>query len=81
VFTVSNNMIDAKKSRVRLYRQIPSNKEIVISKYHLPTKFSRKRDSIREPNPLNHFITKMHVLQELGRTGKVSQEIQNIILF
>ena len=40
MFTVSNNMIDVKKSRVRPYRQIPSNKEIGFVKYSLTFKFS-----------------------------------------
>ena len=41
MFTVSNNMIDVKKSKGRLHFQSPSNKEIGFSKYHLPTKFSK----------------------------------------
>ncbi len=40
MFTVSNNMIYAKNSRVRQDKLIPSNKEIGFSKYHLPSKFS-----------------------------------------
>ena len=40
MFTVSNNMIDVKKSRVRPYRQTPSNKEIGFVKYGLTSKLS-----------------------------------------
>jgi hypothetical protein len=35
-------MIDVKKRKGSAYFQIPSNKEIGFSKYHLPTKLSMK---------------------------------------
>jgi hypothetical protein len=82
-------MINAKKRKGRAYFQIPSNKVDSIRKYHLTSKFSTKRDSIREAKNVNttsnntkigkfkKFITKTQVFQELGRTGKVFQGIQN----
>ena len=40
MFSVSNNMIDVKKSRGREYFVIPSNKETGSNRSYLTTKFS-----------------------------------------
>ena len=72
MFTANNNMIDAKKSRVRQYCQIPSHKEIGFVKFTLIFKLSKIKLSFHS------LLDYLHVFMVLQEYHRVCYWIYNI---